>query len=77
MKVKEYPWKYCGKCGSKLIRKQKEAQKGHNSFGYRFSRFNTTTGKQQYIEWYQCPNYKWWNGHDGYYPHLLSDLSKN
>lgn len=67
-------YKYCSKCGRELIRKVNEAQKEIMPFpiyGGRFDKYNIESGKQQYVEWFECPKYHWWNGHDTLWAHLI------
>jgi len=66
--------RFCSKCGCKLINKTNEAQKElyMTPIGpMNFDRYDTETGKQQYVEWLECPNHHWWNGHDTLWPKLV------
>jgi hypothetical protein len=58
---------FCTKCGTKLIWQQDYAEKHcYINWGewVRYDRYNARTGERQIVGWWECPKYRWWNGHD-------------
>ena len=66
---------YCTTCGTKLTWKQDNAEKYREfsslSVSWKFNKFNSETGKQQIVGWWECPKKRWWNCHTSTIEKLL------